>query len=252
MISTKQRLESLLNDWQAAGLPCNTQPRVIKELAEGLSNHSFLLEADEQRWVLRLDSPGSESLGVNRDREYRIHQLVATAGLAPTCLKADQKRGYFITEYVEQEPSFKRFSPREQLDYLYTFFTKLHKLSLDMPPFDYLAQLNRLSKNSALSSELVQALKHLESDGNLSVCHHDPNPDNVMFRSEKVIMIDWEYAALGNPVMDLAGLIHDWPFSTQDVSQKFDVDPVLLDAGVTIYAAMNRYWPLEVERLGNL
>lgn len=224
----------------------------MKELTAGLSNHSFLLQTDDERWVLRLNSSESESLGVNWDREYRIHRLVANAGLAPVCLKADQKRGYFITRYIEQDPFSKLPSSNEQLDHLYTFFNQLHGLSLDLPPFDYAAQLNRLSNDADLSSEVVQALEYLESDGNLSVCHHDPNPDNVFFVSEKILMIDWEYAALGNPVMDLAGLVHDWSFSAQDVSQKFDVDLELLQAAHTIYAAMSRYWTLEVKRLESL
>ena len=248
MISTLQP-DEFLTDWRDYGLPCQSQPQIIRELGGGLSNRSFLVQADEQRWVLRLDSPGAEALGVDREREYQIHQLAAEVGLAPTCVRADRQLGFFITQYIEKELIFTPTRKSEQLDGFYTFFSRLHNLNLDLPSFDYAAQLQRLSGLRNLPNEILSALEILRAHPRQGICHHDPNPNNVLFLKERVMMLDWEYAAVGKPILDLAGLVHEWSLSPTEVSAKFDTDCESLQAAVTLYAAMSRYWTLEMKRL---
>lgn len=248
MASTHQP-DVFLRHWRNYGLPCQSQPQIVRELGGGLSNRSFLVQADEQRWVLRLDSPDAEALGVNRAREYQIHQLAAEVGLAPTCIRADQQLGFFITQYIEEELIFTPRRKGEQLDSFYAFFSRLHNLNVDLPQFDYATQLKRLSGLSSLPNEILSALEIVGADSRLGICHHDPNSNNVLFLKERVVMIDWEYAALGNPVIDLAGLVHEWALSRTEVSQKFAIDSELLLAGLTLYTAMSHYWTLEMKRL---
>lgn len=39
------------------------------------------------------------------------------------------------------------------------------------------------------------------------LCHGDPNPNNILIRDNKALLIDWRYASIGNPEADLAEYI---------------------------------------------
>jgi len=39
------------------------------------------------------------------------------------------------------------------------------------------------------------------------LCHGDPNPNNILIRDNKAFLIDWRYASIGNPEVDLAEYI---------------------------------------------
>jgi thiamine kinase len=36
------------------------------------------------------------------------------------------------------------------------------------------------------------------------LCHHDLSIANLLFLSDNIVFADWEYAALGNPLLDIA------------------------------------------------
>lgn len=243
------RLKNLLDDWRAAGLPFASQPKLIKELTDGSSNQSYLIEADNEYWVLRLDFSKAAQLGVNREREIRIHQLVSKADLAPHCLVADAKQGYLVTRFVEEDLTARPITPQPLLECLYTLFTKLHRLSLDGEPFDYAAQLNRLSNNGTLPGEVVNSLELIQAEGKVGLCHHDPNRSNIVFTQKGPILLDWEYAAQGYPIIDIAALAHEWNFQEKNVINKFGVDTQLLKAGLIVYREMCRLWEASAKSL---
>ena len=47
------------------------------------------------------------------------------------------------------------------------------------------------------------------------LCHNDPIASNFLFDGKKLQFIDWEYAALGNPLIDLVVVIQNLQLSAQ-------------------------------------
>src|SRR5690554_7182365 len=53
--------------------------------------------------------------------------------------------------------------------------------------------------------------------GSLALCHMDPTPANwIKTASGELVLLDWEYAAIGHPWWDIAALIQQVKLSTED------------------------------------
>ncbi|MFC3749017.1 phosphotransferase family protein [Paenibacillus sp. GCM10012306] len=70
-------------------------------------------------------------------------------------------------------------------------------LKYDIRRAHYLSETDK----TAVINQLNQLpLKH-------QLCHGDPNPNNILFRNNEAVIIDWNNASIGNPEADLAEYI---------------------------------------------
>ena len=236
MSSIRQRLDKVLTGWRDWNITLQAMPQVISELKGGITNTSFLLSEGRQQMVLRLNSPYSRELGIDRDIERKILELVSPKNLAP--------KVYFnnldclVTEYLAGDVA------DYDKDHLQCHYQQLlqavHQLTPDLPEFNYLQHMENywcylVDHGDSLPEELCQQrarlLPVLEKLGcgeeNRVLCHHDPGLHNLRFRQNSLLLIDWEYAGMGMKAMDYAasGMI----------------EPVLPDFSA-LSAYQNRLW----------
>lgn len=157
--------------------------------------------------------------------EFRLLRLLRSAGLAvPTPYYLDQSgeifsTPYIVSEYIEGQPEF---APANLPDYLLQFARQLfgiHQIDgarLDLsflPTIEdcYARLLNERSAPGAESVEEARLRVVLEGawplpQRNPSVLlHGDFWPGNLLWRDGQLAaVIDWEDAALGDPLADLA------------------------------------------------
>ncbi len=231
--------EEIVRNWREYNVPFETQPHIVKAFTGGKTNQSYLLQDNAKFWVLRLGS-GADHLGVNRAREFAIHAAVAKIGLAPRVLYQSSEPDFWITEYIEGE-SHATLSD-DKLTALLDALAKVRQLPLDLPVFDYNQQLRNLSGKDRLDDTLCRALETLDTCGTIGLCHHDLNPNNVIFSGNQPMLIDWEYAALGVVEMDLASALLEWKISPQKIASLSGVKSSLLEAACDVYRALCRYW----------
>ncbi|MBB4751035.1 phosphotransferase family protein [Actinoplanes lobatus] len=104
---------------------------------------------------------------------------------------------------------------------------------------------------AALMRRMHDASRDLAGDGRV-VCHHDPGPNNTVFRDGRpVAFIDFDFAAPGDPLEDLGYLAWSWCISSKpergDAARQAGQVRVLADAyGLT--AARRRDLPGAVEQ----
>lgn len=187
-------------------------------LAERRLGSSPLSESWLMRWsggqaVVRRDRPGARRLGLDRRAEWAFLGSAHAAGLAPEPLHVDFERGLLVTRFVPG-PAWSDRTLHEPgaLERLGGGLRAVHDLEVDGAPFEPLDTARRYAAclAPAQADPLLAELASLAVDlypagGRRCLCHHDPHAGNLVGR-QRLVFIDWEYAALGEPLFDLAAV----------------------------------------------
>ncbi|MEX2479336.1 MAG: phosphotransferase [Gammaproteobacteria bacterium] len=240
-------IEALLDDWQALGWPFRERPHLLRRLAGGQYNESFLLSGDGRTCVLRLGAAARGAPGIDREREGRLLTAAATCGLAPAVLHLDLERDLLLTAVVAGH----HLAPAElggaARAALLERVMQIHALAVDVAALDYRAHFLALGRlagavDAALPLEIERQLSCLEAGTDCCIVHHDPGPRNVLFVQGRPVFIDWEYAAAGLAAFDFAALVCDWQLPAGWVSECSGVPRARLDDACALYAVLCDWW----------
>jgi thiamine kinase len=196
-------------------------PKIIRQLSRGQTNQVWLIESQGSRFALRVGSHQRESMGINRSQEHVIMQAASAAGLAPSILYMSAEPDILITEYIDGEHCGQAQVESESFrNRLFDILHQIHSIKIDLPTFNYEShlshywhELDRLEvkvDDALLAEKDTMLVLASEAPQYQSICHHDLIPDNLIFTSDNIIVIDWEYAAYGWPAFDFATLSVEW------------------------------------------
>jgi thiamine kinase-like enzyme len=185
----------------------------------GLSNSNFKVETGEGTFVVRLLERDPAGV-VDRRAEVEAMRLAEEIGIGAELVHADLEAGVMITRFV----SGARALSAERLDAAAIdraggVLGRLHRsgraLSRRFDMFatlsDY-AQLLRakggvLPWSPRLDGVIAQARAAFGAGEQQWVpSHGDPVPENFLDLPDRMLLIDWEYAAMADPAWDLAYL----------------------------------------------
>src|SRR5262249_11112505 len=195
---------------------------VIVEPLASLTNRTYRITLDGERYVLRIAGAGTERY-IDRKAELRNATLAAAIGIAPEILYFDPEDGTMLTRFIVGSMALDAARLREPatLQAVAQALRRLHGSSLPFagemhlfPKFDeYMALLDeRIGEETGLTearARMESLRSRFERDAAPFVpCHIDPSPANFLASgaAPSIHLIDWEYAALGEPAWDLAGL----------------------------------------------
>lgn len=181
-------------------------------LLGGLTNTSYRLTLPHGDYFLRVSTPFASRLGIQRGRELVLHKLAAEQGLAPRLQYVDAELGLMITDWVEPATSTPDWHASAALGRLASLVARVHAtpapaLTLDLEAHlrFYLARIcHRDPRVTRLFHRMVARLQGLPRIAPV-FCHNDISPANVL--GESMLLVDWEYAGVGDPAFDLACLI---------------------------------------------
>lgn len=182
----------------------------------------FFVETQEGWYVLRV--PLHRGLGINRRAEVEIHRVMAEAGLAPPIVWCNPVSGALLTPWQRggvwrQEPCGER-----DLTLLAQLLRRVHTCDHGAPRIDYHARLNLYLSDASkyFDAPVLRPIKTaiadlmhyiLGLDARPGLCHHDPLRPNIVCDEDQPLLIDWEYAAVGDVRFDLAACCLDHELS---------------------------------------
>lgn len=185
---------------------------LICQLAGGSVNRSYDVATPEGRFVVRLSRGPDAWLASDRSVERTLHGIAAAAGIAPALVHANDL--WMITEHVGgrlwMEPDFSR---SERLAALGDTLHRLHDLPApDEGRFDLLASLAAyVGRVGAEARYLEQAAAAWEiagaADRPPAILHHDLHGSNLIDSATGLKLIDWECAAVSDPLLDVACIL---------------------------------------------
>ena len=191
----------------------------ITVLKKGMTNRSFLFQCKNQKYIMRIPGEGTEKL-INRTQEADVYSAIKGKEICDDLIYIDPERGYKITRYLETA----RVCDPTNLDDIHTCMKKLrnfHEMELVVNhEFDIFSQIDfyeslwteaSVYKDYAQTKEKVNLLKnYIEENIEKKVLTHiDAVPDNFLFvknadGEESLQLIDWEYAGMQDPHLDIA------------------------------------------------
>ena len=202
-------------DWNTSGLEApEAEPEVVSELFGGRTNKTFLVSSGDFRAVIRINSPDAVKLGIDRQREKRILQLLQPTGLVPKVLFIHDE--FLVSEFIEgnslTDKSLKNSHIMESLSEALAVVQ-----SIQMPDASprnyldycrqYLNQLSEVTVSALVVKQIEEAARAVDGEAwDPVICHHDMLPENIIVNDRGLFIIDWEYAALGHPGLDFLRL----------------------------------------------
>ena len=182
----------------------------------GLTNQSYRLRADGRDLVLRWPGPAA-SRYVDRRAELINIRKLAALDLAPVPLAADANAGWYITRFETGAHALAAsdFSDPEVFREVIALLTRLHRSNIRFPLQQGLFSAIGLYIGLAPTERMLDLRRRLEPVETalqrhrmpLVPCHIDPSPANFLRRSDgKLLLIDWEFAAMEEPLWDLAAV----------------------------------------------
>ena len=206
----------------------------ITVLKKGMTNRSFLFECQNQKYIMRIPGEGTDHL-INRKEEADVYQALENRQICDDVLYMNPDNGYKITAYLEDATN----CDAENWDEVEACMTKLrefHELNLTVDHrFDIFGQIDfyeslwngeksyfkDYEKTKAAIFELKKWIDTLEK--NETLVHIDAVPDNFLFTKEGIRIIDWEYAGMQDPHVDIAMFCIYSLYSKEQVDQLIDL-----------------------------
>jgi thiamine kinase len=189
-------------------------------LAQGLTNRAYCLQLQQQRYFYRQGIADPASLFINRTQERQALLIAEGAGLLPDIIYHSTDGQQLILAWCD-EPSWSPdyFSSPVGIRQLGQLAASVHAIPVQLTVLDLALYLQQLCDGVPELPDpvyrLVQRLQAmLRTLPTISpvFCHNDINPTNLL--GVKPWLVDWEYAALGDPAFELAGICRagqfDW------------------------------------------
>jgi thiamine kinase-like enzyme len=209
-------------------LPIWSGPIRLQPLEGGITNRNYLVDVADQQFVARI---GEELLvlGIDRRNELQCHRAAEALGVAPPLVYGEN--GVLVSRYVPSrtlDPASARepgFAPRlaRVLRQLHDGWDGLIGDLLFFSPFQasrtYVATSRRLGAvlpaDIDLMLETTRRLSRTVAPYIPTLCHNDMLPANVLDDGRRVWIVDWEYAGMGHPLFDLAGVSANCGYSEE-------------------------------------
>ena len=192
---------------QAVGRLWPGQHVDVEALGGGITNHNFKVRVDGEALVLRIGGKDTALLGIDREHEHEAARMAARLGIGPEVVRFED--GVLVTRFVDGEVG--RADPRT----VGTLLRRLHDAPAIAGRFDsfrvveaYAAAVSERGRSLpdafGRAHELAGQIEALRRAAPSVTCHNDLLAANFIDDGERVWVVDWEYAGMGDPFFDLA------------------------------------------------
>lgn len=191
----------------------------LTPLSGGITNRNFLVTVagSRERYVIRLAGNDTHLLGISREVEHAATVAAAGVGVGPEVTAFIRPEGYLVTRFIEGRPvPAEAVHERTTLDRVARTLRRIH----DGPPIPGLFVPLRLveayralamARGVAIPTAFEPAtavarrieLALLTSPLEPRPCHNDLLAANFIDDGQRIRIVDWEYAGMGDPFFDL-------------------------------------------------
>lgn len=241
------------------------QELTITPLPGGLTNMSHLVTADGAQYAVRVSGASGKALGIDRADEAEALRRVEAAGIGPEVVTFLLPEGHLVTHYLADARTLTldEFTGPQMIPRVAARLRDIHGLDPIGRVFDPYGDILRwldIAKGQHVSRpaqlgpllEQVTEIEHHRdpprSQENV-LCHNDPYYLNFL-DDGSLWVIDWEYAGMGDPMYDLAGVGHALDGTGRNLlleSYFGEIDGRLrrdLDDLIAVYICWNIAWTM--------
>ena len=187
----------------------------IHTLKKGMTNRSFIFTVKDKRYIMRIPGTGTDKL-INRQEEYDVYEQIRNESYTERILYLNPKNGYKLSEFLEGTRNSKANDWQDVtqcMDLLRKFHKQKHSVNhkfdiwKQIEFYDILRNAPSAYRDFLITKDNVLKLKPFIGNNisNWTLCHIDANADNFLINKQgKAFLIDWEYAGMQDPDLDIA------------------------------------------------
>jgi thiamine kinase-like enzyme len=211
----------------------------LTALSGGITNRNFLIQVTggDERYVIRLAGNDTHLLGISREVEHAATVAAAGVGVGPEVVAFIRPEGYLVTRFIEGRPvSLEEVRQPVMLRHVADSIRRVHggpaipglfvplriveayralasERGVTIPPvYERAREAGRRIESALLAAPLEPR-----------PCHNDLLNANFIDDGERIRIVDWEYAGMGDPYFDLGNFSINHELTP-------DADAVLLEA----------------------
>jgi len=189
----------------------------VTPLALGITNRNFRVDVGGESFVVRLSGKDTELLGIDRAAECEAARAAAAAGVAPEVISFLPEHGALITRFVDGAPlPPEDLERREVLDMVVASVRAIHGMPRVPATFDAFRVVEAYREVAAgrgvaipdayepahrRAAEIERAFAAAPIAER--PCHNDLLNANFIVVDSRVVIVDYEYAGMGDPFFDL-------------------------------------------------
>ena len=199
-----------------------------------MTNDSFIFSLNNERYIIRVPGVNTDKI-INRHQEYDVYQAIKDEEFVEPVVYIDRDKGYKISKFIENSHTV---NPKDWneinacLKRLKEFHNQSHRVEHYFDVFEHINYYESLMPNASKYEDYKETKKNIESlepiIENLvkdwTLCHIDAVCDNFLVtENQDVYLIDFEYAAMQDPDLDVAMFIVYSLFNRQEIDRIIDI-----------------------------
>ena len=235
----------------------NGQKVKVSQLSGGLTNENYLVEAEGQKYVMRIPGQSTELLAIDRANEVHNTQAAATTGIGPMVLEHVPSLDVLVLEFIPGTTmSAAALQSKEMAARMASSFHRLHGAPRFLKDFnmfrlieEYLAivEAHQIAIPAGYRDRLpaVAQIEQAVAAGELPAvpCHNDLLCENFIDDGIELRIVDYELSGNNDPCFDLGNTAQEAEFD-QDLraalcSAYFGRDDARQLARMNLFALMS-------------
>ena len=188
----------------------------VETLGGGITNHNLKVEVGGESFVLRVAGKDTGLLGIDRRVELAATRRAADLGIGPEVVGFVEPDGWLVTRFVAGEtPPLERMRSPELLRRVAEALRAFHGSPPIPGTFDSFRVVEAYRETALARGGTVPAaydrahglarqIEALRKSAAPAPCHNDLLNANFLDDGERLCIVDWEYAGMGDPFFDLA------------------------------------------------
>ncbi|WP_368029201.1 choline/ethanolamine kinase family protein [Arcobacter sp. s6] len=208
---------------------------------QGFNNISYLLKTSKKSYIIRVFK-SNESVNISREFEFKTQKKAHKKDIAPKAIFLNSE--FMIYEYTKG--IHKSELKSSDIKTLAKQIKKLHKIKTKAKTYDLKSDLLNYKKilkdkeSKELISQSLKSLKKLKKfKKELVLTHHDLNPKNIIFRKNKIKIIDWEYSGINDRFFDLAAVCIEFKLNKKE--EKLFLENYLEEININHYSKLKHF-----------
>lgn len=185
-------------------------------LGGGITNHNLKVEVDGETFVLRVAGKDTNLLGIDRTVELAATEAAASVGVGPDVVAFVEPEGWLVTRFIDGEiPPAERMRDPDMLARVAAALRAFHSGSAIPGTFDSfrvveLYRQTTLDRGGTVpdgydwAHAIAGRIESKRSTDMAVPCHNDLLNANFLDDGERLRIVDWEYAGMGDRFFDLA------------------------------------------------
>jgi thiamine kinase-like enzyme len=221
---TLEEVIARIPDWTSARTVTST-------LGGGITNLNYRVDVEGKSFVVRIPGKDSELLGIDRQREHACTLAASQSGVGPQVVHYLEAEKILITSFIPGRAiSMEEMGQPTTIRRVAESLRRYHSGPAFPGTFSALGTILeylRISRSGApLPLRIDWMVEQAEViDGALRAvtrpprpCHNDLLLGNFIDDGHRIRIVDWEYAAMGDPFFDLGNFaVHHGLSDAQDV-----------------------------------